>query len=84
MEIINLQGSRANDTRQGIEKRQKNLMTQVQSFTNWVMGFEPIDFMNAADASAIRQVDNFDEPTFKEFQSTVIKDFSVQNARSSS
>ena len=82
MEIINLQVSKVSDTRQGVEKRQQNLMKQVQSFTNRVMNFEPVDFMNAADASAIQSVDPYDEQTFKDFSKNVMHEFNQSNTNS--
>ena len=32
----------------------QNLLKQLHSFTNWVMNFEPVNFMNSADAANIQ------------------------------
>ena len=52
-EMLNCETSKVHDTRQGQEKKLRNLTKQLHSFTNWVMNFEPVNFMNSADAANI-------------------------------
>jgi hypothetical protein len=75
IEVIGCVQGKVSDTRQGQTKRLENLVNQVQSFTNWVMGFEPIDFMNAADASSMRPTNKLEEIGFKEYSTKVLGDF---------
>lgn len=53
IECVNCQANRSNDTKQALEVRNKQLIRQVKLLSNWVMNFDPIDYMNSADAASI-------------------------------
>ena len=67
VEITNCQMLKANDTKQGLDTRLKNLIKQTGALSNWVLDFDPIDFMNSADAANIQVQDKRDEASFKDF-----------------
>ena len=54
IEIINCQTMKAKETKNGLEQRIQNLISQVQALSTWVMNFDPLDYMNSADAANIQ------------------------------
>mmetsp|Transcript_42054 Transcript_42054/g.64448 ORF Transcript_42054/g.64448 Transcript_42054/m.64448 type:complete len:87 (-) Transcript_42054:753-1013(-) len=44
------------------------------------MNFDPIDFMNSADAANLQVLDKIDEANFKDFTSHVLKDLSLKRS----
>lgn len=72
IEMLNCETSKVHDTRQGQEKKMQNLTKQLQSFTNWVMNFEPVNFMNSADAANIQIMNQVDEAKFKDYTDRVL------------
>lgn len=75
IELIGCMQGKAQDTTQSRNKRIENLIKQVQSFTNWVLAFEPVEFMNAADATSMRPTNKLDEAQFKEYSARVLGEF---------
>ena len=63
-------------TRQGLENRIQNLIKQVKSLSTWVMGFDPLDYMNSADAANVPLMDSVDETAFRDFTDQVLGDLS--------
>lgn len=49
IELINIQHLKADDTRGSFEKRQQDLISQVQTLTNWVMKFDPLEYIHNAE-----------------------------------
>lgn len=46
----------------------------MHSFTNWVMEFDPVNFMNSADAANIQVMDRAEEEKFKDYTDKVLQD----------
>lgn len=79
VEITNCQMLKANDTKQSLEKRLKNLSKQTSALSNWVLHFDPIDFLNSADAANIQVQDKMEESSFKDFTDQVLADLKRGN-----
>ena len=49
IELINVHHLKADETRGSFEKRQQDLISQVQTLTNWVMKFDPLEYIQNAE-----------------------------------
>lgn len=74
IEIVSCWTHKINDTKQSVQKRTQNLIRQLNSFSNWVMEFDPINCMNSSDAANIQIMDKLEEAQFKDFTNSVLKD----------
>ena len=74
IEMMNFETGKIHSTKQGQEKKLKNLMFQIHSFTNWVMNFEPVNYMNSADAAGIQVMNMAVEDKFKDYTDQVLQD----------
>ena len=81
IEIINCQVKKESDTKQAGEARMQNLISQVRSLSNWVLHFNPVDYMNSADAANIQLVHALDENAFKKFSEMVLNELDEQRKK---
>ena len=73
---MNLESSKIHKPTQGIEKQLSNLLQQINSFTNQVMGFNPMKLMNAADAETLNVAKRnyLMEDKFRDYSEKVLRD----------
>jgi hypothetical protein len=70
IEVVNFQVHKASDTKQSIETRKGNLIGQVQNLANWVMRFDPKDFVR--DSGKAQLDDDLNDFLFKNFTDLVM------------
>ena len=71
IEIVNFNTLRPNDTKQAHENRQFTLVSQVQNLANWVMKFDPEEFVKEGrDVSVADENDTF----FKNYTEDILSD----------
>lgn len=78
IELINLHHLKADDTRGSFEKRQQDLIIQVQTLTNWVMKFDPLNYIQSAEQanhSMAQQISH--DSILKDFTEHVLKNVKI-------
>ena len=84
IEITNCQTMKANESRMGYEKRIQNLIKQIKALSTWVMNFDPIDYMNSADAANTKIIERMQEQNFKDFTERVFSDMNFKRGPATS